>query len=85
MHNLTHLSRAIKFLFPTAGPCKNGIEGYPKFFPNSHYYTRLCTTHHDLKVISGRFASDEALEQTASLINSIMEYVDPRADVICMQ
>ena len=46
--------------------------------PNSNYYTRLCTTLHDLRVISGSKASDEALEQTAKQINSIMEYVDPR-------
>ena len=71
--------------FPTTGPCKNGIEAYPSYLPNSDYYTRLCTTRHDLKVISGSIASNEALEQTASLINSIMDYVDPRADVICVQ
>ena len=53
--------------------------------PNSDYYTRLCTTRHDLKVISGSVASDEALEQTAALIDSIMDYVDPRSDVILMQ
>ena len=69
----------------SAGPCKNGIEAYPSYLPNSDYYTRLCTTRHDLKVISGSIASDEALEQTASLLNSIMDYVDPRADVICVQ
>ena len=69
----------------TAGPCKNGIEAYPSYLPNSDYYTRLCTTRHDLKVISGSIASNEALEQTASLLNSIMDYVDPRADVISVQ
>ena len=37
----------------------------------------MCTTHHGLRVISGSMASDEALEQTAHLINSIMDYVDP--------
>ena len=38
----------------------------------------MCTTHHGLRVISGSKASDEALEQTAHLINLIMDYVDPR-------
>ena len=73
------------FLLPYPGPCKNGIEAYPSNLPNSDYYTRLCTTHHDLRVISGSLASDEALEQTAHLINSIMDYVDPRADTILIQ
>ena len=75
----------IIFLFPPSGPCKNGIEAYPSYMPNSDYYTRLCTTRHDLQVISGSVASDEALEQTAILIDSIMDYVDPRSDVILMR
>ena len=69
----------------STGPCKNGIEAYPNNLPNSNYYTRLCTTQHDLRIISGGIASDEALEQTATLINSIMDYVDPRADAFLIQ
>ena len=58
--------------------CKYGIQAYPPSLPNSHYYSRLCTTQHDLRIISGRRASDAALERTAYLINSVMAYVDPR-------
>jgi len=66
----------------TAGPatsrCQNGLETYPSTLPNSGYYTRLCTTHTGLRVVSGSLASDEALEKTAFIIDKVMAMVDPR-------
>ena len=58
--------------------CKYGIQGYPRNLPNSHYYTRLCTTNNNLKVISASRASNAALERTAFLIGNVMANVDPR-------
>ena len=58
--------------------CKYGIQSYPRNLPNSHYYTRLCTTNNGLKVVSANRASNRALERTAFLIDHVMAYVDPR-------
>jgi len=58
--------------------CKYGIQSYPRNLPNSHYYTRLCTTNNNLKIVSAGRASNKALERTAYLIGNVMANVDPR-------
>ena len=58
--------------------CKYGIQGYPRNLPNSHYYTRLCTTNNNQKIISANKATDRALERTAFLIDNVMAKVDSR-------
>jgi len=58
--------------------CKYGIQSYPRNLPNSHYYTRLCTTNNDLKIVSAGRASNAALERTAYLIGNVMANVEPR-------
>jgi len=62
----------------TSYGCKYGIQGYPNNLPNSYYYSQLCTTHNNLKVISANRASGAALERTAFLIGNVMANVDPR-------
>jgi len=62
----------------TSYGCKYGIQGYPRNLPNAHYYTRLCTTNNNLKIISANRASNAALERTAYLIDNVMAKVDPR-------
>lgn len=58
--------------------CKYGIQSYPRNLPNSHYYTRLCTTNNNLKIVSANRARDAALERTAFLIGNVMANVEPR-------
>lgn len=63
---------------PSSFGCKSGIQGYPRSLPNSHYYTRLCNTNQNLKIVSANRASAAAIERTAYLIGNVMAYVDPR-------
>ena len=62
---------------PSSG-CQGGIQPYPRSLPNSHYYTRLCTTKRGLRVVSGPRASARALERTAQLLDRVTAMVDPR-------
>jgi len=69
---------------PTSRPnsntyrCIYGIQGYPRNLPNSHFYSKLCTTNNGLKVVSSNRPSNAALERTAYLIGNVMANVDPR-------
>merc|ERR1719317_1607142 len=58
--------------------CKYGVQGYPRNLPNSHFYTRLCTTNNNLKIVSSSRPTNAALERTAYLIGNVMANVDPR-------
>jgi len=58
--------------------CRGGIQPYPRSMPNSHYYTRLCVTSKGLRIITGRKASDAALERTAFLFDKVTAEVDRR-------
>jgi len=58
--------------------CKGGIRAYPRNLPNSHYYTRLCTTHKGLRVVSANYASNRAIEKTAEILDRVTAMVDPR-------
>ena len=49
--------------------------------PNSNYYTRLCVSKHNIRIVSAGKASNEALERTAYLIDSVLADVDPRIAV----
>lgn len=62
----------------TAYGCKYGVQGYPRNLPNSHFYTRLCTTNNNLKIVSSSRPTNAALERTAFLIGNVMANVDPR-------
>lgn len=62
----------------TSYGCKYGIQSYPRNLPNSHYYTRLCTTKNNLKIVSANRASNAALERTAFLIGNVMANVQPQ-------
>jgi len=72
---------------PTATPaptssryygCNGGVRAYPRNLPNSHYYTRLCNTYKGLRVVSGRYASDRAIQKSAELLDRVTDLVDPR-------
>jgi len=58
--------------------CNGGVRAYPRNLPNSHYYTRLCTTYKGLRVISGNRASDRAIQKSAELLDRVTDLVDPR-------
>jgi len=58
--------------------CAGGIQAYPNNWPNSHYYTRLCSSGTGIPIVSANVASNESLERTAFLLDSIMVTVDTR-------
>ena len=77
-----HLSPTYSPTLPTtaipSSGCQGGIQPYPRSLPNSHYYTRLCTTKRGLRVISGPKASARALERTAQILDRVTAMLDPR-------
>jgi len=58
--------------------CRYGIQGYPRNLPNAHFYTKLCTTNNNLKIVSSSRPTNAALERTAYLIGNVMANVDSR-------
>jgi len=58
--------------------CKYGVQSYPRNLPNAHFYTRLCTTNNNLKIVSSSRPTNAALERTAFLIGNVMANVDQR-------
>jgi len=58
------------------GGCNGDILTYPSNWPNSYYYTRYCRTNRGLTVATDGFASNEALERTAYILDNMMANMD---------
>ncbi|WP_168204230.1 collagenase [Aliikangiella coralliicola] len=58
--------------------CEGGIQSYPSSWPNSWYYTRLCSSGTGVPIISSNKASNASLERTAYLLDGVMQTVDSR-------
>ncbi|BAJ04291.1 collagenase family [Shewanella violacea DSS12] len=62
----------------TLQACAGGIQAYPTSYPNSWYYTRLCTSGTGIPIVSANVASAASIERTAYLLDGVMQTVDSR-------
>lgn len=58
--------------------CLGGVHPYLPTFPNPHYYTKFCTTHQGLQVVSAGLASPAAMERAAFLLDTVLAGADGR-------